>query len=163
MLRFDFYLSINLHWQQLFAQLGSRMNYNFIIRRPADGKWGNELPNGSWDGIVGEVSQKVGDVSCLLSRTPSRLKVLDFSDLFAVEPLTLIVSAGSAPPRFVILATPFDLAVWLLILGTLVVIAAMAFAFKRFGFFDALAILLQQSSLVRPINDFRASIKRLGL
>jgi hypothetical protein len=129
------------------------MNYDFIIRRPADGKWGNELPNGSWDGIVGEVATKIGDVSCLLSRTPSRLKVLDFSALFAIEPLTLIVTAGSAPPQFVIIATPFQMPVWLLILATLVAVAVMAFAFKRFGFFDMLAILLQQSSLARPVND----------
>ena len=34
--------------------------YRYTIHRPPDGQWGTQEPNGSWNGMIGQIVRKVG-------------------------------------------------------------------------------------------------------
>jgi Ligated ion channel L-glutamate- and glycine-binding site len=54
--------------------LGDRLRYNYEIRLVKDGRFGAKTPEGTWDGMVGELTRRVGpfmylhdihDVACV--------------------------------------------------------------------------------------------------
>ena len=56
------------------------LNFTYTIREPEDKKYGTKLPNGSWNGIIGELQRRNADVGlCGLAVTEQRSKVVDFT------------------------------------------------------------------------------------
>ena len=56
------------------------LNFTYIVIQPNDGLYGQELDNGSWTGLVGELDKKQADIAVSdLSVTEQRSKVVDFT------------------------------------------------------------------------------------
>ena len=56
------------------------LNFTYIVRQPKDISYGQELDNGSWTGLVGELDKKQADIAVSdLSVTEQRSKVVDFT------------------------------------------------------------------------------------
>jgi len=49
--------------------LANILGFKYDIYQVGDGKYGSALPNGSWNGMIGELIGKVGVFSCYLSQT----------------------------------------------------------------------------------------------
>ena len=61
-------------WSNIFKEV---LNFETIDILPKAGLYGYQLPNGSWDGVVGELSTKGVDISNLpLTHLPLRYEVL---------------------------------------------------------------------------------------
>lgn len=57
-MRCDWTLSVPVVWRVgVTSSLLCVYRYNVVT--PADGSWGSEGPNGTWSGMVGQVSRKV--------------------------------------------------------------------------------------------------------
>ena len=44
----------------ILKEVAQRMNFKYEIYKAPDNRYGSELPNGSWDGLVRELVEKVG-------------------------------------------------------------------------------------------------------
>ncbi|KAG0726508.1 Glutamate receptor ionotropic, delta-1 [Chionoecetes opilio] len=113
----------------LLLMLTSKLNVSVEIMRPPDGRWGVELPNGSWNGMLGmiqrqEVDMAVGPFAISYPRT----KVADFPASIFVLPHRVYLPrprGSSDLSDFVRLYHP---TVWLLILASVVVVSAAVWA-----------------------------------
>ena len=54
-------------FSDLLQLLGKTMNFTYTIEPPPDDKWGGRLPNGSWNGMMNLVDQKLADFGKLKS------------------------------------------------------------------------------------------------
>lgn len=52
--------------------LAKILGFKYDIYQVGDGKYGTALPNGSWNGMIGELIGKVGVFSFYLSQSVSR-------------------------------------------------------------------------------------------
>jgi hypothetical protein len=43
----------------ILEEIAKRMNIKYVIYKAPDNKYGNELPNGSWNGVIRELIEKV--------------------------------------------------------------------------------------------------------
>lgn len=64
----------------LMSTLAARLKITLDFNVLRDGKYGNKSPNGSWNGIIGELVKQKADIGlAALTITPSRMKVVRFS------------------------------------------------------------------------------------
>ncbi|XP_053623165.1 ionotropic receptor 25a [Plodia interpunctella] len=63
----------------LIAKLAETMNFDYQIVTPKTGGFGKKLPNGSWDGVVGDLMRGETDIAvAALTMTAEREEVIDF-------------------------------------------------------------------------------------
>ena len=116
--------------------LAQFMNFTYDLVVAPDGHWGSHLPNGSWTGIVGQLQQRVGDFSAApLTVLPTRRTVMDFAAMPLQEfPYTGVYRRSAASNSALTLyVLPFQRSVWLLLIGTIVVTAAVHAVIQRWA------------------------------
>ncbi|XP_045600187.2 glutamate receptor ionotropic, delta-1 [Procambarus clarkii] len=91
-------------------------NFTYLVFEPADGKWGYQLDNGSFTGVLGEIQTNKKDFSLDLSITAEREEVIDFTIGYHWEPLTFVTSKPKPLPQWLALVRPFQSYVWLCLL-----------------------------------------------
>lgn len=52
-------ITFGFFFPDLANKLAEIIGFNYIIKIPPDEKHGNQLPNGSWNGMIGELINKV--------------------------------------------------------------------------------------------------------
>ena len=57
-------------------KLSEEMDFDYDLVIPADRQFGKKLPNGQWDGLIGDLAKGVGNDAWISK--PSRLKKLLF-------------------------------------------------------------------------------------
>lgn len=62
------------------------------VHEPADGKWGYQLENGSWTGVIGTVERYEADASMDILITADRDEYVDFTIGYHTEPLTFVTT-----------------------------------------------------------------------
>ncbi|XP_071525276.1 probable glutamate receptor [Panulirus ornatus] len=102
--------------------LAHSFNFTYRIVTPDDGSWGATLPNGTWSGMVGQVSRQEVDVALgPFGITESRAKIVDFTRSFYFDDRSILVSKGVPevdPWGFLF---PLASTVWAALLAVLVV------------------------------------------
>ncbi|VDI59959.1 Hypothetical predicted protein [Mytilus galloprovincialis] len=64
----------------LLRHLASALNFTYEITQPLDGKWGAQMENGSWNGLIGQLERRDIDlVAAPVAVQISREKVVDFT------------------------------------------------------------------------------------
>jgi hypothetical protein len=65
------------------------MNFTYTLMKPSDGKWGSIQPDGTWNGIIGELANQEIDIG------PAPLKVTEqrSADMGFASPVTQIYHA----------------------------------------------------------------------
>lgn len=77
------------------------------MRVPEDGQWGVQQEGGSWTGTVGTLQRRRADFSMLLNWSSLRLTVIDFSRIYASEPLVIVSTQPRPRPHYLALVAPF--------------------------------------------------------
>ncbi|XP_068225815.1 glutamate receptor ionotropic, delta-1-like [Palaemon carinicauda] len=96
--------------------LSSSLNFTYKVVSPADGKWGGPLPNGTVTGLIGMVNRHEADLAiCEITVTGSRESVVDFTNPYYQESITLISRAPAEKSRTFAVFSPFTFQVWLCI------------------------------------------------
>lgn len=97
-----------------------------------DGTFGVQQSNGSWNGIMGEVSKGRADLSVApLGITSTRYAAVSYSTSFMDTGLSILVTKEldqDAPFSFLL---PFSWEVWVLLCVSIVVVGVMAWIFDR--------------------------------
>ncbi|XP_071544057.1 glutamate receptor ionotropic, kainate glr-3-like [Panulirus ornatus] len=110
----------------LLLMIVSRMNLRFEILRPPDGLWGVELPNGTWNGMLGMIQRQEVDMALgPFAVSYSRTQVVDFPATIFMLPHRVYLPrprGSSDLSDFVRLYHPL---VWLMVLVCAVVLALL--------------------------------------
>jgi ABC-type amino acid transport substrate-binding protein len=92
--------------------LASRFNFTYKFYRVADEMWGSVLPNGSWNGMVGDVVRGEADLAMSgISITASRQEAVDFTFPIWTEPSCVAIKLY--PNNYFYFIDPFKPMVWL--------------------------------------------------
>ncbi|KAG7177643.1 Ionotropic receptor 40a-like 3, partial [Homarus americanus] len=84
----------------------------YEIRVPWDNQWGMRQEGGNWTGTVGTLQHHQADFSMLLNWSQERRLVIDFSRIYAAEPLVMVTSKPRPLPRYLSIVSPFTGEVW---------------------------------------------------
>nr|CAH0107788.1 unnamed protein product [Daphnia galeata] len=89
-------------------------NFTYEVEQPSDNTYGTEMPNGSWNGMIGMITEHVVDIGVgPFSVTHSRSKAIDFSVAFYEEPTAILIPPPAEDNRLLACIKPFRLEVWL--------------------------------------------------
>ncbi|XP_018019514.2 glutamate receptor ionotropic, kainate 4 [Hyalella azteca] len=103
----------------MFDVLVNKYNFTFTLELPYDGNWGNQMPNGTFNGMIGMVEREWADMAmtgCTI--TEDRDAVVDFTHPFYEDPETILIRAPGERPNALAFLQPFTYKVWLLILSS---------------------------------------------
>lgn len=114
---------------KVFDMLIMYMNFTMVItRRHGRNKYGYKLPNGSWDGVIGDLSRKEVDMSYTsLAINQEIYQVAEFSETYGIDQLSIMVAKSKIVPPWKVLITIYQTPVLLatVFLFVLVVIASL--------------------------------------
>ncbi|XP_057366108.1 glutamate receptor ionotropic, kainate 2-like [Daphnia carinata] len=97
------------------------LTYEFIL--PSDHSFGKEMPNGSWNGMIGMVVEQVVDIGLgPFSVTHSRSKVVDFSVGFYEDGNAILIPPAAEENRLLACTKPFRLETWLTLLSFAIIL-----------------------------------------
>ncbi|CAG5123697.1 unnamed protein product, partial [Candidula unifasciata] len=94
------------------------LSFTFSVR--ADGRYGHRLPNGSWDGLIGDIVDGRADVAAgPLTETSSRSEVVDFSTPFMNFGPVIILKRPQTPVMTLVerlqrLFAPLSQSIWMM-------------------------------------------------
>ncbi|GFS87219.1 uncharacterized protein NPIL_323531 [Nephila pilipes] len=146
-----------LFFQEVLKALG--LQYDIMF--PENNAYGDELPNGTWSGLIGMLQKEAADLAFpYISITEERSKVVGFSKTYSYSELTFVSHIPEdVRPLFAFLY-PFGLVMWVCLLVTLI---SMSFLFSKFqrGKFstDVAFFKLFPSILLQPLSISNNSLK----
>nr|XP_037875977.1 ionotropic receptor 25a isoform X3 [Bombyx mori] len=123
----------------LIQKLSEAMNFDYEIVSPRSGGFGRRLPNGSWDGVVGDLTTGETDIAvAALTMTAEREEVIDFVAPYFEQ--TGILIAIRKPIRKTSLfkfMTVLRTEVWLSIVAALVLTGFMIWLLEKYSPYSA--------------------------
>uniref|UniRef100_A0A3B5AQ83 Glutamate receptor n=1 Tax=Stegastes partitus TaxID=144197 RepID=A0A3B5AQ83_9TELE len=112
--------------------LAKILGFKYDIYQVGDGKYGSALPNGSWNGMIGELIGKRADLAVsAITITPERESVVDFSKRYLDYSVGVLMRKSEEKINIFSLLAPFDLAVWACIAAAIPVVGIMIFLLRR--------------------------------
>ncbi|XP_071539773.1 glutamate receptor ionotropic, kainate glr-3-like [Panulirus ornatus] len=100
---------------RMLDSIASILNFTYEIRTPWDNQWGVHQDNGNWTGTVGTLQHQQADFSMLLNWSKERKNVIDFSRIYAAEPLVMVTSKPRPLPKYLSIINPFTGGVWIVV------------------------------------------------
>ncbi|XP_029561697.1 glutamate receptor ionotropic, delta-1 isoform X1 [Salmo trutta] len=112
--------------------LAKILGFKYEIYQVADSKYGSQLPNGSWNGMIGELINKRADLAVsAITITPERESVVDFSKRYMDYSVGILLKKPEEKINIFSLFAPFDLAVWGCIAAAIPVVGVLIFLLSR--------------------------------
>ncbi|XP_017566057.1 glutamate receptor ionotropic, delta-1 isoform X1 [Pygocentrus nattereri] len=112
--------------------LAKILGFKYDIYQVADSKYGSQLPNGSWNGMIGELINKRADLAVsAITITPERENVVDFSKRYLDYSVGILMRKPEEKINIFSLFAPFDLAVWACIAAAIPVVGVLIFLLTR--------------------------------
>ncbi|XP_066549590.1 glutamate receptor ionotropic, delta-1 [Amia ocellicauda] len=112
--------------------LAKSLGFKYEIYQVSDGKYGTQLPNGSWNGMIGELINKRADLAIsAITITPERENVVDFSKRYMDYSVGILLRKPEEKINIFSLFAPFDLAVWACIAAAIPVVGVLIFMLNR--------------------------------
>ncbi|XP_064088894.1 glutamate receptor ionotropic, kainate glr-3-like [Macrobrachium nipponense] len=111
---------------ELLKSLARVFNFTYRVMRPADGLWGNPVPNGTVSGMIGMVARREADLAvCFISVTRDRTTVVDFTYSYYRSVIAVFSRAPRQKDRAMAVLTPFTPQVWLCITLSILILGAV--------------------------------------
>ncbi|XP_076053589.1 glutamate receptor U1-like [Oratosquilla oratoria] len=121
---------------RIMDTIAQHLNFSFDVYLPADRQWGTQLPNGSFNGIIGTIAKYEADFSMDISITYDRGVHVDFTRGYTMDPLVVIMSKPKPLPQWLSLVRPYQPLVWLCFLTALVAAGPSYWALQRVSVID---------------------------
>ncbi|XP_053197833.1 glutamate receptor ionotropic, delta-1-like [Scomber japonicus] len=112
--------------------LAKILGFKYEIYQVADSKYGSKLPNGSWNGMIGDLINKRADLAVsAITITPERENIVDFSKRYLDYSVGILLRKPEEKINIFSLFAPFDLAVWACIAAAIPVVGVLIFLLNR--------------------------------
>nr|XP_029540492.1 glutamate receptor ionotropic, delta-1-like isoform X2 [Oncorhynchus nerka] len=112
--------------------LAKILGFKYEIYQVADSKYGSQLPNGSWNGMIGELINKRADLAVsAITITPERESAVDFSKRYMDYSVGILLRKPEEKINIFSLFAPFDLAVWGCIAAAIPVVGVLIFLLSK--------------------------------
>ncbi|XP_029383495.1 glutamate receptor ionotropic, delta-1-like [Echeneis naucrates] len=112
--------------------LAKILGFKYEIYQVSDSKYGSQLPNGSWNGMIGDLINKRADLAVsAITITPERENVVDFSKRYLDYSVGILLRKPEEKINIFSLFAPFDLAVWACIAAVIPVVGVLIFLLNR--------------------------------
>uniref|UniRef100_A0A8D3DMQ7 Glutamate receptor n=1 Tax=Scophthalmus maximus TaxID=52904 RepID=A0A8D3DMQ7_SCOMX len=108
--------------------LAKILGFKYEIYQVGDSKYGSQLPNGSWNGMIGDLISKKADLAVsAITITPERENIVDFSKRYLDYSVGILLRKPEEKINIFSLFAPFDLAVWACIAAAIPVVGVLIF------------------------------------
>ncbi|KAG7160957.1 Ionotropic receptor 25a-like 3, partial [Homarus americanus] len=123
----------------LSARLAEHMKFDFELKFPDDGQYGARQKNGSWNGLVGDLSNGVTDIIVApLTMTSEREEVIDFvAPYFDQSGISIVIQKRQREENLFKFMTVLRAEVWVSIVAALVVTGIMIWLLDRYSPYSA--------------------------
>ncbi|XP_060550101.1 glutamate receptor ionotropic, delta-1 [Pantherophis guttatus] len=112
--------------------LSKNLGFKYEIYQSPDGKYGQQLHNSSWNGMIGELINKRADLAIsAITITPERESVVDFSKRYMDYSVGILIKKPEEKINIFSLFAPFDFAVWTCIAAAIPVVGVLIFVLNR--------------------------------
>nr|XP_014341697.1 PREDICTED: glutamate receptor ionotropic, delta-1 [Latimeria chalumnae] len=112
--------------------LAKNLGFKYEIYQASDSKYGHQLPNGSWNGMIGELINRKADIAIsAITITPERESVVDFSKRYMDYSVGILIKKPEEKINIFSLFAPFDFAVWACIATAIPVVGVLIFVLNR--------------------------------
>ncbi|XP_045620111.1 glutamate receptor ionotropic, kainate glr-3-like [Procambarus clarkii] len=131
----------------ILNEIARKLNFTYDLVMPVDGLWGFLKDDGHWTGVVGEVESGRANFSLVLSVTFERTRIVDFTRMYYLDPLSFVTAKSRHQPPWLKLITPFSGQVWVVSSASVVVAVVLYWVIFR-------AQAVFGSSVVTPSRAF---------
>nr|AXF48858.1 ionotropic receptor IR27 [Lobesia botrana] len=123
----------------LIHLLSENMNFDYEIITPKVGSFGRRLPNGSWDGVVGDLMRAETDIAVsALTMTAEREEVIDFvAPYFEQSGILIVIRKPTRKTSLFKFMTVLRTEVWLSIVAALVLTGFMIWLLDKYSPYSA--------------------------
>ncbi|XP_030897760.1 glutamate receptor ionotropic, delta-1-like [Leptonychotes weddellii] len=126
--------------------LAKALGFKYEIYQAPDGRYGHQLHNTSWNGMIGELISKRADLAIsAITITPERESVVDFSKRYMDYSVGILIKKPEEKISIFSLFAPFDFAVWACIAAAIPVVGVLIFVLNRIQ-----AVRAQNAAQPRP-------------
>ncbi|XP_019489262.1 PREDICTED: glutamate receptor ionotropic, delta-1-like [Hipposideros armiger] len=126
--------------------LAKALGFKYEIYQAPDGRYGHQLHNTSWNGMIGELISKRADLAVsAITITPERESVVDFSKRYMDYSVGILIKKPEEKISIFSLFAPFDFAVWACIAAAIPVVGVLIFVLNRIQ-----AVRTQNAAQPRP-------------
>ncbi|DAA14204.1 TPA: glutamate receptor delta-1 subunit-like [Bos taurus] len=126
--------------------LAKALGFKYEIYQAPDGRYGHQLHNTSWNGMIGELISKRADLAIsAITITPERESVVDFSKRYMDYSVGILIKKPEEKISIFSLFAPFDFAVWACIAAAIPVVGVLIFVLNRIQ-----AVRAQSAAQPRP-------------
>jgi ionotropic glutamate receptor len=117
----------------LVAMLGEELGFKYQFNLVKDGKYGSHLPNGEWNGLIGELLRQEADLAVIdLSVTKSRQMAVDFTMPYMNTGVGILYKKRApAPPNLFSFLSPLAVDVWIYMSTAYLTISILMFLLAR--------------------------------
>ncbi|XP_071539870.1 ionotropic receptor 25a [Panulirus ornatus] len=124
---------------ELASRLAEKMKFDFEFKFPSDGQYGARQKNGSWNGLVGDLSNGVTDlIVAPLTMTSEREEVIDFvAPYFDQSGISIVMRKRQREESLFKFMTVLKAEVWVSIVAALVVTGIMIWLLDRYSPYSA--------------------------
>ncbi|CAD1477130.1 unnamed protein product [Heterotrigona itama] len=120
-------------------KLSEVMDFDYDLVIPADRQFGKRLPNGQWDGLIGDLAKGETDiVVAALTMTSEREEVIDFvAPYFEQSGILIVMRKPVRKPSLFKFMTVLKVEVWLSIVGALTLTGIMIWILDKYSPYSA--------------------------
>ncbi|KAA3673934.1 uncharacterized protein DEA37_0007182 [Paragonimus westermani] len=116
----------------LLEILVDKFNFKYELYQPRDGQYG--IKNGSWTGLMRDlIEQYIDLIASPVTVNNDRSQVVSVVGQFMDSGIGILLARSSADPPIHQMFQPFKYSVWLLLGGSFLLVASLAYATNRFS------------------------------
>lgn len=94
-------------------QLAKDLNFTYEVIEPSDGKWGKDIGNGTWDGMLRQVQMEEVDFAAAgFSITAPRQSIVDFAEPYFRDQSVMLMKLPDGNNKLKLYMKPFRFEVW---------------------------------------------------
>uniref|UniRef100_A0A2C9KDL9 Glutamate receptor n=2 Tax=Biomphalaria TaxID=6525 RepID=A0A2C9KDL9_BIOGL len=119
----------------LTKAVAQKVGFDYIIQFVKDGSYGASFPNGTWDGIVGELVRHEADMAIApFTITADRSRVIDFTKPFMSLGISIMIKRPQpAGKHFFSFMEPLSSEIWMCIIFAYIGVSVVLFLVSRFS------------------------------
>ncbi|KAH9523149.1 hypothetical protein Btru_065945 [Bulinus truncatus] len=119
---------------ELIADIAEMLDFEYEIYLVNDGKFGNKMLNGEWNGMIGELLSGNATMSVApLSINAQREEAIDFTKPFKTRYISVLMKIPTRETSYFEFLNPLSPIVWICTLCAFVIVSVILYVLERVG------------------------------